>query len=527
MTLRQGLDFVDKVFVQVSAGKGGDGGVAFHTEKFVPNGPPSGGNGGRGGNVYIRPVAGLSSLASLQKKMRAHNGLPGQGTWMHGKRGKDLIIDVPYGTVVREVRDHSASSSSEDGSAGLTEDVLSETWSDWRRRLKVEELEDPEASRARKARLFVLYPGMKEDTQSAEEDRLADLQLSLLEEERREALARARRPALRLDFDRPPQALKTGIEPEPQDEVEEVGYVSPADAVAEVDPKVLILKGGQGGFGNPYFTSADERRAPKFATRGRPGEAMRIELELKTLADIGLVGFPNAGKSTLLRALTHSKTVVASYAFTTLSPQIGTLIVYDDGSFSTLNTTALIQDSNSPEEDQHSERRDRGERALPKSALARQEKLRLTIADCPGLLPNASDNIGLGHSFLRHIERSRVLIYVVDLSSRSPVEDLRVLREELEAYQAGLSQRARIVVANKADKVNENSAEAVKGMKDKLEQIRELMVHWQAADGMQRTVLPMSAKMRGNVQLLVGSLVGSLSAANQSEASHAREETGQ
>jgi GTP-binding protein len=202
--------------------------------------------------------------------------------------------------------------------------------------------------------------------------------------------------------------------------------------------------------------------------------------------------------------------------------------VFDDGSFSTLGTTAPIQDSNLHDEDQHSEqRRDRARRTSSQSALARQEKLRLTIADCPGLLPDASDNVGLGHSFLRHIERSRVLIYVVDLSSRSPADDLRVLREELEVYQAGLSARARIVVANKADKVNEDSAEAVKAMKDKLKQIRDLIMQWHQADGVERTVLPMSAKMRGNVQLLVNSLVSSLSTVDKGEAAHARAATGQ
>lgn len=149
---------------------------------------------------------------------------------------------------------------------------MEESWNDWRRRIKREDLEDPEAAKRRRERLFVLYPGLSEDKQQHEVNRMSELALTLLGDERREAIRRAQRPHLELDFDKAP--CSEGAEAE----------------------KVLILQGGQGGYGNPYFTTLDLQRAPKIATRGKAGEAMRLELELKTLADIGLVGLPNAGK---------------------------------------------------------------------------------------------------------------------------------------------------------------------------------------------------------------------------------------
>jgi len=137
--------------------------------------------------------------------------------------------------------------------------------------------------------------------------------------------------------------------------------------------------------------------------------------------------------------------------------------------------------------------------------------LRLTIADCPGLLPRASDNVGLGHDFLRHIERSKVLVYVIDLSARDPQKDVQVLRSELEAYKPGLSQRARIIVGNKADVADESSSpERIEELRSKLAGIRQLAKEWQEQDGVERAIIPMSAKQRGNVQVLVDCLVDAL-----------------
>ena len=134
----------------------------------------------------------------------------------------------------------------------------------------------------------------------------------------------------------------------------------------------------------------------------------------------------------------------------------------------------------------------------------------MTIADCPGLLPRASENVGLGHAFLRHIERSKVLIYVVDLSSRTPARDLNVLQQELEAYKLGLSRRATIVVANKADSVDETNEGAVQDIKAKLAMVRDVINGWQEQDGVARVVIPMSAKYRGNVNVVVSSLIDAL-----------------
>lgn len=189
-----------------------------------------------------------------------------------------------------------------------------------------------------------------------------------------------------------------------------------------------------------------------------------------------------------------------------MTPQIGTLIIYDDATYSTINSTGTIEETASRKDDLPAGS-NRTRVARPFHKNARQEKLRLTIADCPGLLPNASENVGLGHDFLRHIERSKVLTYVVDLSGNDPVKDLQVLRTELEEYKPGLSRRARIIVANKADKVDGNDEAAIQAMKDKLEAVRKLAKEWEEDDGRQRVVIPMSARMRGNVDSFVNKLV--------------------
>jgi len=520
--VKRGQDFVDKVTVQVSAGGGGDGGVAFHTEKFVPNGGPSGGNGGQGGNVYIRPVTHLSSLSTLQKKMSAHRGTPGQGSWMHGRRGKDLVIEVPYGTIVKEKR----SFSEEEADAEEEEETLNLSWNEWRRKMKEEVRDDPEAAKERRRKFFVLFPTVKEDAELLEAKQISELEMSLLEDERRQLYHRLRRDPLEIDFDQPPEEHP---ETKPSDDA----------TIQEVDNKILIARGGAGGYGNPYFTSTVNRN-PRFATRGRPGESMRLEFELKTLADVGLVGLPNAGKSTLLRALTHSRTTVASYAFTTINPQIGTLIVYDDASYSTISATQPIEDSNSPS---LPDLQPRDRKTRPSDKHARQEILRLKISDCPGILPlAAAENFGLGHAFLRHIERSKVLIYIVDLSSRNPTKDLIALKNELEIYKPGLNQRARIIIANKADKSDaptssnplclgdgqgqsspaetttltpEQRENEVAKMRTKLAMLRNEVQKWKdgpegdgvGGDGLDRVVIPVSAKMRGNIKTVVESLI--------------------
>lgn len=209
--------------------------------------------------------------------------------------------------------------------------------------------------------------------------------------------------------------------------------------------------------------------------------------------------------STVLQALTHSRSTIAPYAFTTMTPQIGTLIIYDDATYSTTTSSNLIEETASRSSLPAGSNRTR--LARPADKYARQERLRLTIADCPGLLPNAADDVGLGHDFLRHIERSKVLVYVVDLSGKDPVKDLLVLKQELEEYKPGLSERARIIVANKADRVDEHDEDSVQAMKAKLDGIRALAKEWQEVDGTERIVIPMSAMMRGNVDAFVNTMV--------------------
>ncbi|KAI7862301.1 P-loop containing nucleoside triphosphate hydrolase protein, partial [Spinellus fusiger] len=274
--------FIDFVRFTAKGGDGGDGCVSFHREKYLPKGPPNGGNGGRGGDVILRSSVDASTLKYLGTTCNGKRGQNGLGGGRHGMTGDHCVIEVPVGTVLRQV-----------------------------------------------------------------------------------------------DFSAP-------------------------------DQEVVLCRGGTGGYGNPYFLTNDNR-SPKFATRGRKGEVRAFEMELKTIADVGLVGLPNAGKSTLLGAISNAHPKQASYAFTTLHPYVGTVDYADS--------------------------------------------YQLTVADIPGLIQGAHKNIGLGHAFLRHVERAKMLVYVIDLGGVAPWEDLRVLQYELEAYHTGLTQRPSLIIANKADKV--------------------------------------------------------------------------
>jgi GTP-binding protein len=304
---------------------------------------------------------------------------------------------------------------------------------------------------------WVHYPRYGE--QNVERDSFKDAEAAFYQQEREKRLARRKRALQQpifLDLDKEERVERLVDAPLGIRQHEPMGH--------------LLASGGLGGLGNPHFLTA-VNRAPKFATRGQEGQRITLSLELKLLADIGLVGMPNAGKSTLLRALTGGrvKSEVAGYAFTTLNPVVGVVRVADDGSFEGSLSGKFIHDETRIEEVQEQERMDRGEYA---DALTRNQRpghtltehrsgaghqfdlveaFRFTIADNPGLISRASENIGLGHSFLRSMERSLALVYVVDLSGPSPWDELRVLREELEKYQPGMSSKARMVVANKAD----------------------------------------------------------------------------
>ena len=282
--------FVDRVTLHAFAGSGGDGCVSIHREKFKPLGGPDGGNGGRGGDVILVVDAGTTTLLDFHHSphRRATNGSLGYGDYCNGKEGKDLILAVPNGTVIKD-------------QAGTV---------------------------------------------------LADL----------------------------------------------VG----------LGTRFVAAQGGKGGLGNAGLASS-KRRAPGFALKGEPGEERTLHLELKSVADIGLIGFPSAGKSSLIAAISSAKPKIADYPFTTLAPNLGVVQAGDT---------------------------------------------RFTVADVPGLIPGASEGKGLGLEFLRHVERCAALVHVLDCGTletdRDPVKDFDIIEEELSHY-GGLSERPRIIALNKVD----------------------------------------------------------------------------
>lgn len=287
--------FTDKVKIHVKGGDGGRGMVAFHTEKYITNGGPDGGDGGKGGDVILRATKNQSTLRSFRfkRKFYAPDGENGKNRKMYGRGGDNLVIDVPVGTLVKDVE-----------SGKIITDMIED--------------------------------GMT----------------------------------------------------------------------------VVIANGGRGGQGNIHFSNS-VRQAPNFARAGIPGDEYELILELKLLADVGLVGLPNAGKSTLLSVISAAKPKIANYPFTTIEPVIG-MVQYDDVSF--------------------------------------------VVADIPGLIEGAHQGAGLGMDFLRHIERTRLLVHVVDVSAEDggdAITDFETISSELEQYDASLKDRPRIVVANKMDQATE------------------------------------------------------------------------
>ncbi|WP_017381194.1 GTPase ObgE [Paenisporosarcina sp. TG-14] len=284
--------FVDHVKIAIKGGDGGDGMVAFRREKYVPNGGPAGGDGGRGGSVIFEVEEGLRTLMDFRYKrfFKANRGDHGQSKNMHGRGAEDLIIKVPPGTVVMT------------GESGPV---------------------------------------------------LADL--------------------------------------------------------VEHGQQAVIAKGGRGGRGNSRFTTP-QNPAPEIAEKGEPGQEIEIFLELKVLADVGLVGFPSVGKSTILSVVSAAKPKIAAYHFTTIVPNLGMVETTDGRGFA--------------------------------------------MADLPGLIEGASQGIGLGHQFLRHIERTRVIVHVIDMSGiegRDAYDDYVTINEELRQYNLRLTERPQLVVANKMD----------------------------------------------------------------------------
>jgi GTPase len=489
----QGQSFLDHLIVHVRAGKGGDGCVAFHRELYKPFGPPSGGNGGRGGDVYFLPTAHLTTLSSVPPRIRGHIGSHGQGTWQNGRNGAPLVVKVPLGTVVQELTKEEASKynfkdeweAEEESLAGLSPQE------------RIDKL---------RTKRWVHYPRHEDD--NLQRSDFKDAERIFWKEEKARRLERRRRALqpLYLDLD---TAEDTSL---PIDAALGSGNQEPLGH--------LIASGGSGGVGNPHFASPN-CRSPKFATRGQEGELVTLSLELKILADIGLVGMPNAGKSTLLRALTggRAKSEVASYAFTTLNPVVGVIRVAQDGTFEGWKGDGVLHDETWAEEMRHHDLMESGaladsptrnQKSFPGNVTTHRsghdfdivEAFRFTVADNPGLISRASEDVGLGHSFLRSMERSLALVYVVDFSSPNPWDELCVLRDELEAYQSGMSKRARMVVANKADLLGGEGHDpvAIEEARTKLRRLEDVVREELGT----LDVVPVSAKFTQNLGKVVG-----------------------
>ncbi len=365
--------FIDEVKVHARAGHGGKGCVAFRREAFRPKGGPSGGNGGRGGTVILRADHDLNNLVNqlYQSRLFAEKGHHGMGKEMDGRAGKDLIVKVPVGTLVWALPE---------APKPLVETIASDE--------EEEEAENPLLLSSSGSNQIIRHSGAS----LAQEVDLA--------------------------------------EPEPVFELPpiECEAVLVAD-LTEHGQEFVLSKGGRGGLGNRNFATS-VRQAPRFAQPGEPGGEGRFRLELRILADVGLAGYPNAGKSTLLSAISKAHPKIAPYPFTTLHPQIG-IVDYDD---------------------YH----------------------RLTVCDIPGIIEGAHENVGLGHAFLRHILRCRVLVILLDMAGtdgRKPWDDYRKLLRELEYYHPSLVDKPRLVVANKMD---ETVAEA--NLKDFKKRIRKTKV---------------------------------------------------
>jgi GTPase len=339
--------FVDEVKVHGRAGHGGKGCVAFLRETFRPKGGPSGGNGGRGGNVILQADHDLNNLVAqfYTPRLIAEDGKPGLGKGMDGPAGKDLVVKVPCGTLV------------------------------WR-------LPSPEP--------------VPEGEPGEETERATLLASS------------SRRPVMRHAGSERAVEIDLAEEkaPAPSGEIDKELVAD----LTEHGQQFVLCKGGRGGLGNRNFATA-RRQTPRFAQPGEEGSGEGDYLfELRTIADVGLVGYPNAGKSTLLTAISKARPKVAPYPFTTLHPQVG-IVEFEDYK-------------------------------------------RLTVCDVPGLIEGAHRNVGLGHEFLRHIERCKLIVLLLDMAGtdgRNPWDDYKQLLRELELYDPALLKRPRLVVANKMD----------------------------------------------------------------------------
>ena len=380
--------FIDEIKIYAQAGHGGKGCVAFHREAYVTKGGPSGGNGGRGGSVILQADHDLNNLIQQYyvSRLIAKGGEAGMGKGMDGHAGADLIIKVPCGTLV------------------------------WQ--------------------LPSVKPVEGESSEDDEED----------EDEDEKPVLRAsssRRPVIR----RSGGVLAQEIDLSKEDDSSESAVADSAKGelvadLTEHGQQFVLCKGGRGGLGNRNFATA-ARQTPRFAQPGEPGEEGDYLFELRIMAEIGLVGYPNAGKSTLLTAISRARPKIAAYPFTTLHPQIG-IVEYADWK-------------------------------------------RLTVCDVPGLIEGAHNNVGLGHEFLRHIQRCKILVLLLDMAgtdNRKPWDDYKQLLKELELYDPALLEKSRLVVANKMDEAV--AEENLKQFKKKIKKVSPLPISAAFGQGMEK-----------------------------------------
>lgn len=395
--------FIDEVKIFAQAGHGGKGCVAFHREAYVPKGGPSGGNGGRGGDVILLADHDLNNLIAqfYTPRLIAEKGKPGLGKGMDGHAGKDLIVRVPCGTIVWRLPSESAAP----------------------QELETDLEEEPTA-----------LPALK--------------------------LATGKRPVFRHSGGE--KALEVDLASATEDP-KASSVVEGAEVIADLTQhgqQFVLCKGGRGGLGNRNFATA-RRQTPRFAQPGEPGDEGNFRLELRLIAEVGLVGYPNAGKSTLLSVISHARPKIAPYPFTTLHPQVG-IVRYADFH-------------------------------------------RLTVCDVPGLIAGAHQDVGLGHSFLRHIQRCKILVLLLDMAgtdAREPWDDYKQLINELGLYDPALLDRPRLVVANKMDE-----AVAEKNLKKFKQKVRKT------------PVLPIAAAFDEGIELFKETIREAVAAASSAEAS--------
>ena len=302
--------FADSAKIIIKSGKGGDGHVSFRREKYVPNGGPDGGDGGKGGDVIFAVDEGMNTLADYRhrRKFAAQPGEDGKKRNCYGKKGEDLVLKVPAGTIIRDAQ---------------TDKIIAD--------------------------------------------------------------------------------------------------------MSGGNVRQTVLRGGRGGLGNQHYATST-MQAPKYAQPGQDAIEIEVKLELKVIADVGLVGFPNVGKSTLLSRVTNAQPKIANYHFTTLQPNLGVVDLGDGTGF--------------------------------------------VIADIPGLIEGASQGIGLGHEFLKHIERTRVIIHIVDAAStegRDPVSDIHAINEELKNFNPQLLDKPQVIAANKIDALYQGESSVIEQLREEFE----------------------------------------------------------